>query len=94
MQKFRLCNCNIYEKRPKKISLPKWEEVASTAMAVQNMWLTCVYYKIGCYWSTPKFKKFMKKYFKLKNNEKCLGFFYMGKYDHDNLESKRNFYKK
>lgn len=27
-------------------------------------------------------------FFKLKKNERCLGFFYMGKYDHVNTESK------
>lgn len=83
------CVIAVFMKRDPKKSVPMWEEIASTAMAVQNMWLSCVYYKIGCYWSTPKFKKFMKKYFKLKNNEKCLGFFYMGKYDHNNIESKK-----
>ena len=29
-------------KRDLKESVPEWEEIAATAMAVQNMWLTCV----------------------------------------------------
>ena len=63
-------------------SIPEWEEVASTAMAVQNMWLTCVEKNIGCYWSTPSYIQNMGDYFKLKQNQKCLGFFYMGKFNH------------
>ena len=51
-------------------------------MAVQNIWLSCVSYKIGCYWSTPKYSIKMSKFLGLKKNEKCLGFFYMGKFDH------------
>jgi len=34
-------------------SLPEWEEIAATAMAVQNMWLCCTEMGIGCYWSSP-----------------------------------------
>tara|TARA_B100000925_G_C21989972_1_gene466335 strand:+ start:340 stop:900 length:561 start_codon:yes stop_codon:yes gene_type:complete len=75
----------IFMKRDSKESVPEWEEIAATAMAVQNMWLTCVEYKIGCYWSTPKYVERMNSFFKLKENERCLGFFYMGKYDHSDL---------
>jgi nitroreductase len=75
-------------KRDLKESVPEWEEIAATAMAVQNMWLTCVDFKIGCYWSTPKYTIKMDHFFKLKKNERCLGFFYMGKYDHLNIKSK------
>jgi len=82
------CIIVIFMQRDSKESVPEWEEIAATAMAVQNMWLTCVEYKIGCYWSTPKYVKKMNKFFKLKENERCLGFFYMGKYDHSDLISK------
>ena len=75
-------------KRDPKESVQEWEEIAATAMAVQNMWLTCVEYEIGCYWSTPKYIDKMNDFFMLKENERCLGFFYMGKYDHSELESK------
>ena len=71
-------------------SIPEWEEIASTAMAVQNMWLTCVEKNIGCYWGSPRYIENMGNYFKLKKNEKCLGFFYMGKFNHEEkLVSKR-----
>jgi nitroreductase len=90
LQKCEQSNCiiAIFMKRDPKESIPEWEEIAATAMAVQNMWLTCVEYEIGCYWSTPKYIDKMNDFFMLKENERCLGFFYMGKYDHSELESK------
>ncbi|GMN06238.1 nitroreductase [Croceitalea sp. MTPC5] len=62
-------------------SLPEWEEVAATAMAVQNMWLCCTELGIGSYWSSPGLIKYMDAFFDLNEGEKCLGFFYMGYYD-------------
>lgn len=64
-------------------SLPEWEELASTAMAVQNMWLCCTEMGIGCYWSSPGLIKYMDGFLDLKDGEKCLGFFYMGHYDEE-----------
>tara|TARA_R110002051_G_scaffold99857_1_gene170217 strand:- start:22869 stop:23429 length:561 start_codon:yes stop_codon:yes gene_type:complete len=62
-------------------SVPEWEEVAATAMAVQNMWLACTEMKIGAYWSSPGLIKHMGEFFEMANEEACLGFFYMGNYD-------------
>jgi len=62
-------------------SLPEWEEVAATAMAVQNMWLCCTEMGIGCYWSSPGLIKYMDEFFEMNAGEKCLGFFYMGHYE-------------
>ncbi|WP_276168127.1 nitroreductase family protein [Zobellia alginiliquefaciens] len=59
-------------------SVPEWEEVAATAMAVQNMWLCCTDMGIGCYWSSPGLIKHMADFFEMSNGEACLGFFYMG----------------
>lgn len=64
-------------------SLPEWEEIAATAMAVQNMWLCCTEMGIGCYWSSPGLIKYMDEFFEMSAGEKCLGFFYMGYYDED-----------
>lgn len=58
--------------------VPEWEEIAATAMAVQNMYLTCTAYGIGCYWSTPSLKNHLGAFLKLDSNQKCLGLFYMG----------------
>jgi nitroreductase len=62
-------------------SVPEWEEIAATAMAVQNMWLTAHSMKIGAYWSTPAYKDFFNEHVILADGEQCLGFFYMGKYE-------------
>ncbi|MGZ5211828.1 MAG: nitroreductase family protein [Kaistella sp.] len=59
--------------------LPEWEEIAATAMAVQNMYLTCTANEIGCYWSSPGMIKHLDEFLDLKENQKCYGLFYMGK---------------
>ena len=58
--------------------LPEWEEIAATAMAVQNLWLSCADSNIGGYWSTPKYINKLRKFLKLNVDEICLGFFYLG----------------
>lgn len=70
-------------------SVPEWEEVAATAMAVQNMWLCCTEMGIGSYWSSPGLIKFMDEFFDLNAGEKCLGFFYMGYSDEKITEQTR-----
>ncbi|MGJ5640730.1 nitroreductase family protein [Formosa sp. S-31] len=62
-------------------SIPEWEEIASVAMAVQNMWLTATSLNLGAYWSSPGLIQYMDEFFNLQPNEKCLGFFYLGYYD-------------
>ena len=64
-------------------SLPEWEEVAATAMAVQNMWLCATEMGIGSYWSSPGLIRYMDEFFDLAEGEKCLGFFYMGYFDEE-----------
>ena len=39
--------------RDPKESVPEWEEIASVAMAVQNMWLMAQELNLGGYWSSP-----------------------------------------
>lgn len=70
-------------------SLPEWEEIAATAMAVQNMWLGCAELGIGCYWSSPGLIKYAGEFFGLAEGERCLGFFYMGNYSEQIPESSR-----
>lgn len=67
--------------RDEKERIPEWEEVAATAMAVQNMWLVAHDLNIGAYWSSPSLIQYVGKFFNLADNEVCLGFFYLGKYD-------------
>ena len=59
-------------------SVPEWEEVASVAMAVQNMWLGCTARGIGSYWSSPKTILNARDFLNLRDGESCLGLFYMG----------------
>ena len=91
IEKCKLSNCiiAIFMKKDSLKRVPEWEEIAATAMAVQNMWLTCAANDIGCYWSTPKYTSLMNDFFKLEEGEKSLGFFYLGKFDHSEIKSKQ-----
>ena len=81
--------------------LPEWEEIAATAMAVQNLWISCVDSNIGGYWSTPKYLNKLRTFLKLNSDEKCLGFFYLGVHDskktnktkRDNISDKIQWFK-
>ena len=83
------CVFAICMQRDPKESIPEWEEVAATAMAVQNMWLTAHEMKIGAYWASPGVIKHMDKFVKMEDGESCLGLFYMGKYDDELIEGTR-----
>lgn len=83
------CVIAICMQRDLKERLPEWEEIAATAMAVQNMWLTASEMNIGTYWSSPALKDEMGDFFNLMEGERCLGFFYMGHYDNELPEGKR-----
>ena len=69
--------------------LPEWEEVAATAMAVQNLWISCVNSNIGGYWSTPKYINKLRTFLKLNTDEIFLGFFYLGVHDSKKTNKKR-----
>lgn len=58
-------------------NLPEFEEIASVAMAVQNMWLTCAAIGLGSYWSSPKAALQANEFLNLEAGERCLGFFYL-----------------
>ena len=81
--------------RDKDNKVPEWEEIAAISMAVQNIWLSCYVNNIGSYWSSSPLKDEYSKLKKLDINQRCLGFFFMGSYNHkespksrDNLEDK------
>ncbi|WP_121668074.1 nitroreductase family protein [Mesonia aquimarina] len=90
-QKFLQSNCviSICMQRDVQERIPEWEEIASTAMAVQNMWLMATDLNIGSYWSSPALIQYADKFFNLAEGEKCLGFFYMGYFDEELPEGKR-----
>ncbi|PKA82597.1 nitroreductase [Ulvibacter sp. MAR_2010_11] len=84
------CILAICMQRDPAEAIPEWEEIAATAMAVQNMWLTAHEMKIGAYWSSPGIVKYMNDFFTMAPGERCLGFFYMGKYDGELPDGVRN----
>lgn len=61
-------------------SVPEIEEIMAVACAVQNMALTATAYGIGSYWSTggPTFDEEAKPFFGLGENDKLLGFLFVG----------------
>lgn len=69
--------------------VPEWEELAAVAMAVQNMWLTCAAYEIGCYWSSPRAALEANEFLGLQKGERCLGLFYMGYHNMPEIPGKR-----
>ncbi|MEH6407415.1 MAG: nitroreductase [Leeuwenhoekiella sp.] len=79
----------ICMQRDPKESLPEWEEIAATAMAVQNMWLLASDKGLGAYWSSPGLINHMGDFFNFAQGEKCLGFFYVGHFDGEIPESRR-----
>ena len=85
------CVIAICMQRDAEERIPEWEEIASVGCAVQNMYLTCTAYGIGSYWSSPGFIKYpaTEEFLKLKEGERCLGFFYMGYHDMPKVEGKR-----
>tara|TARA_B100000795_G_scaffold250490_1_gene218719 strand:+ start:9823 stop:10389 length:567 start_codon:yes stop_codon:yes gene_type:complete len=82
------CIIGVFMNRTETVSIPEWEEIAAVSMAVQNIWLSCTANNIGCYWSTPKYSIKMRNYFNLKENERSLGFMYLGKFNHSLLDIK------
>ncbi len=58
-------------------NLPEFEEIASLAMAVQNMWLSCAAIGLAGFWSSPKPALEADALLELEAGERCLGFFYL-----------------
>jgi len=83
------CVIAICMQRDPEESVPEWEELAATAMAVQNMWLTCAAMDIGCYWSSPKSMIEADEFLGLNEGERCLGVLYMGYHKGIELPGKR-----
>jgi len=58
--------------------IPEWEELAAVSCAVQNMALTAESLQVGAYWSSPPLIDDLGEFLSLRENEKCIGLFYMG----------------
>lgn len=84
MQKIKLSDTiiSVFMNRDEENRIPEWEEIAAVSMAIQNIWLSCYVNNIGSYWSTTPMKDDYAKYANLKKNQRSLGFFFMGSYEH------------
>lgn len=69
--------------------LPEWEETASVAIAVQNMWLSAHAYGIGSYWSSPAILGLLAEFAGIPENQKCLGLYFMGYHDAPEAPARR-----
>ena len=70
----------ICMKRDPSKKIPEVEEIESVATAVQNMYLTVAAYGLGGYWTTGgiTYNEKAKPFFGLGEDDKLLGFFYLG----------------
>ena len=83
------CVIAICMQRDPQERIPEWEELAAVACAVQNIWLSCTAYGIGCYWSSPQSILEADEFLGLKKGERCLGLFYMGYHNMPAVPGKR-----
>lgn len=67
-------------KRTTTKNIPEIEDVAAVACAVQNMYLSLAAYGLGGYWTTGgvTYNEKAKSFFGLGEQDKLLGFFYIG----------------
>jgi nitroreductase len=81
----------IMMKRDMRANLPVMEEIASVAMAVQNMYLTASAHGLAAYWGTGglTFWPEAKEYFGLGEEDMLMGFFYIAKPATDNWPAGR-----
>jgi nitroreductase len=83
------CVIAICMQRDEAGRVPEWEEIAAVSCAVQNMYLTCSAYGIGCYWSSPKSIIEASGFLKLEKGQSCLGLMYMGYHEQKQFNAKR-----
>lgn len=94
--KFRAKNCSnviiCVNKRGDKSNIPEKEEMAATAAAIQNILLQATANNVATFWSTGGmcYHDAFKKYFGFGEEDKVLGIIYVGKYDGEIPEGKRN----
>lgn len=70
----------ICMKRDPNKKFPEVEEIAAVCCAVQNIYLSVTAYGLGGYWTTGgvTYKESAKSFFGLGEEDKLLGFFYLG----------------
>lgn len=67
-------------KRTNNKNIPEIEDIEAVSCAVQNIYLSVTAYGLGGYWTTGgvTYKESAKSFFGLGNEDKLLGFFYIG----------------
>lgn len=67
-------------KRSAKKNIPEQEDIEAVACAVQNIYLSVTAYGLGGYWTTGgiTYSENAKSFFGLNEEDKLLGFFYIG----------------
>lgn len=64
--------------------VPEWEEIAATAMAVQNLWIYTDSLGMGGYWSTGAVAvEALSRIVDLQDGEKVLGMFFLGRHEYE-----------
>ncbi len=79
----------ICMQRDEEQRVPEWEEIAAVGCAVQNLWLSASARGLAGYWSSPKTMVSDQLFFDLKENERCLGLFYLSTWEAAELPSRR-----
>jgi len=71
---------SIAMRRSPEKKIPEVEEIAAVSCAVQNIYLSTTVYGLGGYWTTGgiTYMKKAKPFFGLEDQDKLLGFFYLG----------------
>jgi len=66
--------------RDPKSPIKEIEEIEAIACAIQNMHLTCTAWGLGAFWATPGviYTPEMNEFLNLKEEDKCLGLFFVG----------------
>ena len=72
--------------------VPEIEETNAVAAAVQNMQLLAAQNNVGCYWGSGgvTYYEEAKSFFDLEQQDKLMGFLYLGHYEHSKREGKRS----
>lgn len=70
----------VHMKRQESLKIPRDEEYAAVAAAIQNMLLTATAYGLGSFWSTPKviYTPEALRFFDLDEADACVGLIYLG----------------
>ncbi|GAA0539087.1 nitroreductase family protein [Chitinophaga japonensis] len=81
----------ICMKRGDNPKIPEIEEIAAVSCAVQNMWLGATALQLAAYWGSGgmTYTMAMQAYLGLREQDKVLGFFYLGYADGDLPEGRR-----